>query len=217
MITKCDVYVKFTDIVTSINAVTLSRNGCHERSVSLRVLSSSRLHRTRKAQRNALRSNSPSRYVNLTVCVPPLHSHYSDVDQLTEMVEAHRMFGASRFIFYNYSTEASVGRYLRYYVNKGSAEVVPWPLGDIPVHPSDIHYFGQLAAINDCLYRSLQRSRFITFLDLDEVLVPRAASSLVELISSIQDNEQPTPLCSFVFQNVFSRVYLIRSHWGALR
>jgi len=37
----------------------------------------------------------------------------------------------------------------------------------------DVHYFAQLAALNDCLYRVMFRARFVVLVDLDEVLVPR--------------------------------------------
>ena len=37
----------------------------------------------------------------------------------------------------------------------------------------DVHYYGQLAAANDCLYRYMYTSQYIAFIDLDELIVPR--------------------------------------------
>ena len=36
-----------------------------------------------------------------------------------------------------------------------------------------MHYYGQLAAANDCLYRYMYTSQYIAFIDLDELIVPR--------------------------------------------
>jgi len=81
------------------------------------------------------------------------------------------MFGADRFVFYNYSTGSHVTTHLRRYATEGVVSVLPWrvPVA-VDVWPPDpkqepeIHYFGQLAALNDCLYRVMFRARFATIL-----------------------------------------------------
>ena len=91
------------------------------------------------------------------------------------------MFGADWFVFYNYSTGSHVDAHLRRYAAEGVVSaVVPWrvPVA-VDVWPPDpkeepeIHYFAQLAALNDCLYRVMFRARFVVLADLDEVVVPR--------------------------------------------
>lgn len=118
--------------------------------------------------------------VNFTVCVTPLNFRYNNYQQLVETIEVNRMFGAGHFIFYNYSTGPFINTFLEAYRRDGLVTVVPWSLpvtvdfwpprsGVVPA----VHYFGQLAALNDCLYRCLGRSALAVFTDLDEVLVPR--------------------------------------------
>ena len=94
------------------------------------------------------------------------------------------MFGADRFVFYNYSTGSHVAAHLRRYAGEGVVSaVVQWrvPVA-VDVWPPDpkeepeIHYFAQLAALNDCLYRMMFRARFVVLADLDEVMVPRRRS-----------------------------------------
>jgi len=94
------------------------------------------------------------------------------------MLKVHRLFGADRFVFYNYSTGSHVTAHLRRYAGDGVVSaVVPWrvPVA-VDVWPPDpkeepeIHYFAQLAALNDCLYRTMFRARFVVLADLDEVL-----------------------------------------------
>lgn len=121
--------------------------------------------------------------LNFTVCVTPFNYHYNNIFQFVEMIEVNRMFGAQRFVFYNYSTGVDILPYIQSYVDEGIVEVIPWhvpvPVNTWPPDPKvvpEIHYFGQVAALNDCLYRNLFRSRFIVFTDLDEILVPRGGN-----------------------------------------
>jgi hypothetical protein len=82
------------------------------------------------------------------------------------------MFGAQRFVIYNLSSSYDIKLVLDSYERDGIVEVVQWT--SFPV--TEIHYFGQLAAVNDCLYRNLYRSTFVLFADVDEVVVPRGVS-----------------------------------------
>ena len=103
----------------------------------------------------------------MTVCVPPLHFRYNRVNKLVETVEANRLFGAQRFIFYNYTAGRDVTRVLRGYEAEGLATVVPWPLplrvnvwppeveflfhqcmGTLTVDETDKHFNGKHQLIN---------------------------------------------------------------------
>ena len=64
---------------------------------------------------------------NFTVCLPPLFN-FSDHMRLVEAIEVNRLFGAQRFVFYNYSTGSDVVKYMRSYAEDGIAMVIPWPL-----------------------------------------------------------------------------------------
>ena len=50
--------------------------------------------------------------VNFTVCFAPLNRNYDNQFQLIETVELNRMFGAQRFVIYNYSTGSHVTKNL---------------------------------------------------------------------------------------------------------
>ena len=120
------------------------------------------------------------------------------------------MFGAGHFVFYNYSTGPLVRTFLDSYSREGLVTVVPWPLPvavDVwpPVKDVDpaIHYFGQLAALNDCLYRCLGRSRLAVFTDLDEILVPRAHGDWISMLNNVSGGLHPAA--------AFPGEYLVRS------
>ena len=53
-----------------------------------------------------------------------------------------------------------------------------WP----PLGDPDIHYFGQVAAQNDCLHRHTFTSRYLVFTDLDEFIIPRRVANWSELL-----------------------------------
>ena len=171
-----------------------------------------------KVRDNSEHLTSPSH--NFTVCVSPLHSKYNNAVQLIEMVETSRFFGASHFTFYNHSSGSQIIQVLASYEAEGAAEVFKW---DIPVQVDsedprvevEIHYFGQLAAMNDCLYRNMFKSRWVVFLDLDEMLVPLMHDNWLNMLrhanaewdasnSFIQDRHLRSTLPgSYLIQNVF--------------
>ena len=128
-----------------------------------------------------LELHPPRPEVNFTVCVLPFVYNYDNRRQLIEIIEINRMFGAERFVFYNYSTGSDVTGVLGSYADDDVylISVVPWhvPVG-VDVRPRDqnnlveVHYFAQLSALKDCLYRNLFRSEFVVLTDLDELIVP---------------------------------------------
>ena len=116
-------------------------------------------------------------------------------------MEIHRIFGAEKFVFYNMSMGPDVQAYLESYIQQGIVDVIPWKLPG----PVDAHYHAQLASLNDCLYRYMYRSRYIAFLDLDEILVPRVHHTWSEMMATFEQIPYSAKICAFVFQCVFFR------------
>ena len=73
---------------------------------------------------------------------------------------------------------------IRHYVTSGVMEAVEWrlPFTDVSL----VHYFGQMAAINDCLYNSQYTSRYVVFHDFDELLFPRMHDTWNQMLEEIQ-------------------------------
>lgn len=191
-------------------AVSLVNDECQSPSNVLRVLN---------------HNDHQSPEFNFTVCVTPFNFNYNNYHQLVEMVEVNRLFGAQRFVFYNYSTGSQLEPYIRWYESSDVLRVIPWHLPVVvDVWPQDpkvepeIHYFGQLAALNDCLYRNMLSSRFVVFTDLDELIVPRRHDTWFQMLRSIRKTRKQqyqqretnirkllTP-GAFLFKNVFFRM-----------
>lgn len=142
-----------------------------------------------------------------TVCVTPLNFHYNDTYQLVEMIEINHILGAEKIVFYNYSSSHTILPYIDSYQKDGLVDVIQWRLPvDVEPWPPDpevipmIHYFGQLAMLNECLYRYMYRSSYIVFTDLDEVIVPRGAFDWSMMMSRLP----PAPhYGGYIVQNVF--------------
>ncbi len=136
------------------------------------------------AQRSTLTADNT---VTFTVCMSVLHSNHSDYQQLVETIEMNRLFGAERFVFYNMSSSSDVQLVLDSYSRDGILDVIPWhslPMSsrdenklDGGLAPLEVHYFGQVAALNDCLYRNMRRSTFVLVSDADELVVSRDVTS----------------------------------------
>ena len=124
------------------------------------------------------------------------------------MVEIQRMFGTDHFVFYDMDIATKALTYIQYYERIGFADVIKWKLPKIDYitryktfsHYIDVYYYAQVAAYHDCLLRHLNKSTYITFLDLDENLVPRKYDNLIDLLQ----HHKHVP-CALIFRNVFFR------------
>lgn len=129
----------------------------------------------------------------LSVCYPPLHGHFDDVNLFVENIEFNRILGVRQFFVYVHKVGPRVRKAIESYARDGVISVVSWekfPLasGSQYPHPKDytIHYMGQMVAINDCLYRAMnQPFRVVAFHDFDELIIPHKDRSLTEMVARL--------------------------------
>lgn len=64
-------------------------------------------------------------------------------------------------------------------------EVIPWMVSRFlnvsrswlpQLSPGDIHYFGQIPALNDCIYRNMYQTWYLALHDVDELILPQTVS-----------------------------------------
>lgn len=106
-----------------------------------------------------------------------------------------RLLGVNRVVVYNTSCGPELDQLLHSYSQEDFVEIVPWPI-DEHLTPSygwlhsesggDVHYFGQQTSLNDCIYRSMERSRYVLLNDIDEIIMPYQRSGLVPLMDILQ-------------------------------
>ena len=127
---------------------------------------------------------------NIEICVPPLFGNISHTDVI-EFIEVVRLFGAERIHFYTYQVSHSVEAVLSYYEKLGSVTVLPWKLDKrLTSSKKAMHYYGQGTNIQDCLYRHMFSTRFLAFMDIDEVFVPANHSSWFSMMTSVKNYKQ---------------------------
>ncbi|GFS16549.1 UPF0392 protein F13G3.3 [Elysia marginata] len=148
--------------------------------------------------------------VEFTVCSSTVHSNYSNVAQLVEMLEMSRLLGAGRVVLYNNSIAPNVDAVLRMYIHQHQlgrdsleVKVHPWKLPTL-MRDDNLHYFGQMAAINDCLYRYKHSSTYMVFTDVDEYIIPRQTANWTGLVTTARSRHPGS--VGFLFRNTIFRL-----------
>ncbi|XP_032357064.1 uncharacterized protein si:dkey-56i24.1 isoform X1 [Etheostoma spectabile] len=159
-------------------------------------------------QKTNEKEEKPLRF-NFTVCISNLFGDYNNVLQFAQTLEMYRLLGVDRVVIYNTSCGPDLDRLLQSYSREGFVEMVPWPI-DQHLNPSrgwlfsesggDVHYFGQLTTLNECIYRSMDRSRYVLLNDIDEIIMPYQHNNLMSLMDMLQQQHPNTG------------VYLIENH-----
>ncbi|XP_044023273.1 glycosyltransferase family 92 protein F13G3.3-like isoform X2 [Siniperca chuatsi] len=152
---------------------------------------------------------------NFTVCVSNLFGDYNNVLQFAQTLEMYRLLGVDRVVIYNTSCGSDLDRLLQSYSKEGFVEMVPWPIHQ-HLNPSrgwlfsqsggDVHYFGQLTTLNECIYRSMDRSRYVLLNDIDEIIMPYQHNDLMSLMNMLQQQHPNTGV--FLIENhIFPKKY----------
>ncbi|XP_025099175.1 uncharacterized protein LOC112566960 [Pomacea canaliculata] len=118
--------------------------------------------------------------LQMALCVPPIHGSYNRWEELIETLELLQLLGVDHAEMYLLDAEPNVISVLNYYVTRGFLRLHEWP-----DPPQTVHYFGQLAAVNDCLLRMRNVAKLVMFADLDEVIVPHHHDSLSDMLQDV--------------------------------
>ncbi|XP_054598291.1 uncharacterized protein [Nothobranchius furzeri] len=131
---------------------------------------------------------------NFTVCFSAMYN-FTNVLQLVQSLEMLQLLGVNRVVLYKTNCSADTQRVLDSYTEKGLVEVIPWSLSKYlnvsrrafpNKSPGDLHYFGQIAALNDFLYRYRYRSRYVALHDVDELILPQSVDRWLELLPLLE-------------------------------
>ncbi|KAJ1146444.1 hypothetical protein NDU88_012720 [Pleurodeles waltl] len=149
---------------------------------------------------------------NFSICMSALYGSYSNALQLIQTIEMYKLLGAQKVMIYtlhhNCCSEA-VEEVLQHYIKERTLEVIRWPI-DLYFHVSqrwkhsssgatNIGYYGQVAALNDCLYRNMYRTRFLLLNDIDEIILPFKHKDWHSMMEVLQ--EQYPSAATFLFEN----------------
>uniref|UniRef100_A0A3B3C0M1 Glycosyltransferase family 92 protein n=1 Tax=Oryzias melastigma TaxID=30732 RepID=A0A3B3C0M1_ORYME len=153
--------------------------------------------------------------LNFTVCISNLYGDYNNVLQFAQTLEMYKLLGVNRVVIYKTSCGPELDRLLRIYSQEGFVEMVPWPINkylnpsrgwNFAEHGGDLQYFGQIVTLNECIYRSMERSRYVLLNDIDEIIMPYKHDNLNALMDSLQPRH--SNVAQFLIENhIFPKKY----------
>ncbi|XP_068733175.1 beta-1,4-galactosyltransferase galt-1-like [Montipora capricornis] len=130
------------------------------------------------------------------LCVPPISGDIS-AERLVEFLELSQILGVSHITFYVSKVTGNTLAILRYFAEKGLATILFWELPQIIA--SNVQDNGQTTALNDCLYRNLERFDYVAFNGLDEFIVPFQHQIVPQIIQEIINED----VAGYCFQSFF--------------
>ncbi|XP_063068015.1 uncharacterized protein LOC134459594 [Engraulis encrasicolus] len=145
---------------------------------------------------------------NFTVCISNLFGEYNNALQFVQTMEVYKLIGVQRVVIYNTSSGPDLEKVLKHYSNEGMLEVVPWPIDKFlkpsngwrrSKSPGQLHYYGQLATLNECIYRYMYQSKYLLLNDIDEIVMPYKHASLGDLMNALQKRHRHSGV--FLVQN----------------
>ncbi|XP_031810065.1 uncharacterized protein LOC116421732 [Sarcophilus harrisii] len=143
-----------------------------------------------------------------TVCISPLFGNYNNVLQFIQSIEMYKILGVQEIMIYKTNCSQLLEKVLAYYINEGTVQTISWPITSfLNVSPAshfskmkgDIGYYGQLTALNDCLYRNMLKSKFVLLNDIDEILLPKDFLNWTTMLRKIKASSPHAGI--FLFEN----------------
>ncbi|MCI4379451.1 hypothetical protein PGIGA_G00228380 [Pangasianodon gigas] len=144
---------------------------------------------------------------NFTVCISVMYD-YDNVLELVQAMEMFKILGVQKVAIYRTNCHPDTQKVLDYYVRQNFVEIIPWNLKPYItvsrgwkklVSPGELHYFGQIPALNDCVYRYMYQSHYVALQDLDELILPMKSKKWTELLPELE--RQYNQMGGFEFEN----------------
>ncbi|ROL48963.1 Glycosyltransferase family 92 protein F13G3.3 [Anabarilius grahami] len=132
---------------------------------------------------------------DFTICISSLFGKYNNVLQFAQTMEMYKLLGVQHVVIYNTSCGPDLEKLLKHYETEGVLEIVSWPIDkflnpspgwNFQQHKGDIHYYGQLVTLNECIYRHMYQSRYVLLNDIDEIIMPYKHTNLLSLMEDLQ-------------------------------
>ncbi|XP_060106597.1 uncharacterized protein LOC132580007 [Heteronotia binoei] len=146
--------------------------------------------------------------VDFTVCISTMFGDYNNVLQFVQSMEMYKILGVGRVVIYKNNCSQLMEKVLDFYVAEGLVEIIPWPIDlylsvssqwHYSMDPKDIGYYGQVTALNDCVYRNMYRSKYVLLNDIDEIILPIQYPDWKSMMQTLR-NQHPDAAV-FLFEN----------------
>ncbi|KAM8796524.1 uncharacterized protein ACNFOS_009842 [Eudromia elegans] len=146
--------------------------------------------------------------VDFTVCISAMFGNYNNVLQFIQSVEMYKILGVQKVVIYKNSCSQLMEKVLKFYIEEGTVEIIHWPINShlkvstkwhFTQDGTHIGYYGQITALNDCVYRNMLRSKFVVLNDADEIILPLKHPDWRTMMRSLQEQNPGTGV--FLFEN----------------
>ncbi|XP_053551365.1 beta-1,4-galactosyltransferase galt-1 isoform X2 [Bombina bombina] len=154
--------------------------------------------------------------VDFTICISTMYGNSTNILQFIQAIEMYKLLGVQKVVIYKNGCSVPMERVLDYYIKEGVLDIVPWPLNKYlktsgswhyAMDPTnDIGYFGQLAVLNDCMYRNMYTSKYVLFNDIDEIILPKIHKDWKEMMEFLEKQYPNTP--SFLIENHYFPIHI---------
>ncbi|XP_008119038.1 glycosyltransferase family 92 protein F13G3.3 [Anolis carolinensis] len=146
--------------------------------------------------------------LDFTVCISTMFGGFNNVLQFVQSVEMYKILGAQKVVVYKNKCSLLMERVLEHYVSEGMVEIIQWPIDTYlkpsthwhhSMDPQEIGYYGQIAALNDCIYRNMYRSNYVLLIDTDEIILPLKDADWKSLMERLEGDHPGAGV--FLFEN----------------
>ena len=104
---------------------------------------------------------------NLSICA----IFKDEASYIKEWIDYHLLVGVDHFYLYNNNSSDDYSSILKPYIEKGLVTLEQWPYTP-----------GQMSAYYDCIENNRNDSNWISFIDLDEFIVPQKKSNINDVL-----------------------------------
>ncbi|XP_069465577.1 uncharacterized protein [Ambystoma mexicanum] len=147
-----------------------------------------------------------------TVCLSTMFGQYNNVLLFIQSVEMYKLLGVKRVMIYKSDVSQYMERVLQHYISEGTIEIIPWKITSFlkvskrwhyNMSHADIGYYGQLTALNDCIYRNMYRTKYLMLHDIDEIVLPIRHPNWSTMMADL--SKQRPDIGVFMFENYVFR------------
>ena len=121
-----------------------------------------------------------------------------------DWVELNRALGAELLVLYYHSVPDNMYTILQPYIDTGLVEVIDWNLKEPSIPKMHTLDNGMSGVINECIYRNMNRVKYLALTDIDEFIVPESKFEKVgEMMKYLEETTKSKPVSAYRFHNTY--------------
>ncbi|XP_063825606.1 uncharacterized protein LOC135075177 [Ostrinia nubilalis] len=141
---------------------------------------------------------------NFTICVKDMDFSNDISQSLVEWIETNKILGVDKIDIYIDKLVKTSQNVLQHYRDSDYVRLFHVPIKYKPERSLWQRRRDHIITYNDCLYRNIRESEFVIPLDIDEIILPKVADTLPELIERLKKvGWDPAHDSAIMVRNVF--------------